>query len=528
MRKLILAAALLGSATGFSQKFSDFDGVSPMNQQLSQSLSIPNTHIVQQLFQRGDDSAQGNEGDNYDFTGYVPINGSSEHGYLSINHETTPGGVTILEIKFNRETNTWEVLNQKVTDFSSVVTTQRNCSGGVTSWGTVVTSEESGSSADENEDGYHDIGWQVEIDPATGEVMDYDGDGTPEKLYALGNFSHENFVSSEDGSVAYEGADMGTNGYVYKFIPETPKKLNKGKLYVLKLNNEDLTLADAGSWVQVPNSTPEECNNTTALAESLGATNFNGVEDVEIGPDGFIYFTAKGTDRVYRFKEGNNVTEVAEYNIHIDNVAVDLNPLYPTTFENPDNLAFDADGFLYIMQDGGDNFIWVTSPEHTTENPDIRIFANTPSGSESTGMTFSPDGRFMFVSIQHPNAWNFIPTTDAAGNMFSYNDDVTLVIARKEHLGEDAVASSISENYINTLVVYPNPVKSELNLDLTNINAKQAQLNIVAPNGKLVYSELINNPSKKHSVDCSNLKEGQYFISLRAAGKTSTASFVKK
>ena len=59
--------------------------------------------------------------------------------------------------------------------------------------------------------------------------------------------------------------------------------LGSGNLYVLR---------DLGGgnydWLQVPNSTPAECNNTMGFAGNNGAADFNRVEDV-----GFIPLQAK-------------------------------------------------------------------------------------------------------------------------------------------------------------------------------------------------------------------------------------------
>jgi hypothetical protein len=98
-----------------------------------------------------------------------------------------------------------------------------------------------------------------------------------------------------------------------------------------------------------------------------------------------------------------------------------------------DNLAFDGEGNLWVLQDGGNGHIWVVAPTHTQASPQVRIFAKTPAGSEPTGITFSPDYNFMFVSFQHPSAST--AQTDAAGNSVTWNTHTTVVIARTSVLG---------------------------------------------------------------------------------------------
>ncbi|MBA2762760.1 MAG: T9SS type A sorting domain-containing protein, partial [Segetibacter sp.] len=104
------------------------------------------------------------------------------------------------------------------------------------------------------------------------------------------------------------------------------------------------------------------------------------------------------------------------------------------------------------LQDGGDNHIWVVSPAHTAASPAIKVFANTPRGSEPTGITFSPDYKFMFISLQHPSSSNTLGQTDVAGDNVIFNTHTTLVIARKENLG----AATLPVRYINMKLLQKN------------------------------------------------------------------------
>ena len=160
-----------------------FTSLAPTGQ--AETLDIPSTHRFQLIFKQGESYTVQNDvianntvPGNHDFTGYVPISGSSTLGYVAVNHETNPGGVSVLDVSFDTEENLWSVDATEAVDFydENLVTTIRNCSGGVTPMGTIITAEES-SSDDSNNDGYLDVGWLVEIDPVTKQVMDYDNDG---------------------------------------------------------------------------------------------------------------------------------------------------------------------------------------------------------------------------------------------------------------------------------------------------------------------------------------------------------------
>ena len=253
--------------------------------------------------------------------------------------------------------------------------------------------------------------------------------------------SHENVVLKNDSLTAYYGEDAG-NGHVYKFVANKKRNLSEGTLYALKLdaqmvNNEPV--ASKGKWVKVPNTTKEERNKVYTNASAIGATLFNGVEDVEINPiNGDIYFTAKGNSRTYKFTEKND-SLIENFETFIGGTDYLVNTPNGVVLEpwgtGNDNLTFDDLGNLWVLQDGTKDHIWVVRPGHTQLNPQVEIFATTPDGSEPTGMTFSPDHKYMFISIQNPSASNSTKLVDASGKELTFNTSTMLVIARNRNLG---------------------------------------------------------------------------------------------
>src|SRR5690606_35215829 len=201
--------------------------------------------------------------------------------------------------------------------------------------------------------------------------------------------------------------------------------LSNGSLYVLKLDGP-LDNTTTGSWIGIPNSTPADCNNTRAYAEAVGGTNFRQVEDVEISPlDGKIYFTSKSSSRVYRFRDEGNTVSAAEVFVGNSDFVYVIETASGLVEEQwrggVDNLTFDNEGNLYVLQDGGRNHIWMVPPCHTQTAPAVKLFCVTPAGCEPTGMTFSPDSRFMFVSLQHPAASNATEMIDATGTPVKFD-----------------------------------------------------------------------------------------------------------
>ncbi|MFQ3575212.1 MAG: alkaline phosphatase PhoX, partial [Cytophagales bacterium] len=421
-----------------SEKIACFTSVTPTVQ--NQFLVMPSTHTFQMIAQQGNgiySNSSRNMPGTHDFTGYHALNGSSRAGIVSVNHENSPGDVSLLSVRFNEETKLWVMDSARLVDFSELVRTQRNCSGGVTPWGTIITSEENTEPGDANGDGYQDVGWQVEIDPVSGKIVDYDGDGKPDKIWAMGRMNHENISLSSDSSVAYQAEDGGT-GCVYKYVLDKKANMSSGKLYVLSRTNSTST---TGKWIQVPNTTIAERNAVASTAGSLGGTNWGGPEDIEIGNDGMIYFTAKNSGTIWRFSDnGDTISNLEAWVTNRSYPILTANGVVNENFGTGiDNLAFDEDGNCWAFQDGGRNHIWVIRPGHSNADPKVDLFATTPAGSEPCGLTFTPDFRYGFFSIQHPSSSNTTFAKDAAGRDVRFNAAATVVFARKEFLGSDAV-----------------------------------------------------------------------------------------
>jgi hypothetical protein len=432
---------LSGSIFTSAQTIGTFTSVTPGGQ--TSTLTIPSTHTFQRIIKTGDAlSLGGTLANDLDFTGYVPIGGSSTNGRLSISSESSTAEVAILDITFNSGTELWTVgTGGKVTFTPGVIgTVSRFCSGTVTPNNTIMVGEESLSSGDVNSDGYEDRGWIIEIDPATRTVINQDGIGGADKIWAAGRQTHENVVIKNDNSAMYWGADANPNGYLYKFVPTVPGVWTAGLLYVLDAPG----LAGNGTWRLIPNTTIAERNATVANSTSAGADNFNGIEDVEIGPDGKIYFAAKGIGVIYRFTDNGTYgtgTDISGLEVFVGNsspgMTYDVDGPGPLGSQSwgtgNDNLAFDGEGNLWVLNDGGGGHIWVVGPTHTQATPQVRLFARTPTSSEPTGITFTPDYKYMFISFQHPSATG--SQTDAAGTSVTFNTHTTVVIARSEFLG---------------------------------------------------------------------------------------------
>ncbi len=525
----VLAVWVVVLHSAFGQDVWSFTSIVPAGQ--SDSLILPDTHCFQVLAQAGDTLSDGtllrNSGD---FTGFVPINGSSLHGLLSLNHEIPAplGGITVFDADFDTAAHLWSLTNGSQVDFLAVPPISRACSGTVTRWGNVISGEEIATTTDVDSNGYHDEGWLVETNPTTRAVV--------AKLYRAGKMVHENAVIAADNRTMYFGADD-VFGFIYKFVADEPEDFREGSLYVLGLTGLSFP---QGIWIAVPNSTPEQCNGVRQYAAASGATNFGPIEDVDIAPDGSIYFSNKATGRIYRMESHPTLGIVSNFEVFVEPGTYTVqtpNGSQEVVWGNgADNLAFDLSGNLWVCHDSYSpfttsiNYLWVIGASHTTANPNMRIFLSGPAISESTGLTFSPDNRFMFLSFQVINDGIDYVAKDVNDKPVNFNRGTTVVIARKEVLGPNATVllSSVNENTLPSkslqLSMSPSPIPSggELHIAIEGELYGTAHIQMRNLEGQTVCQGTIDARQIDHGYKWKipAVASGVYIVTLTSAEQT--------
>jgi uncharacterized protein len=170
-----------------------------------------------------------------------------------------------------------------------------------------------------------------------------------------------------------------------------------------------LTITDPNGIVSV------DARNTTNLPSFKG-TDYNRPEDSQIksvSDNDYLYVVTTDTHEVYRLDLKQNTIS-----LFVSRSSINLATGLPvgSAFANPDNLAIDHDGNLYIVEDrngGADDDIWfVRDLNHDADLNDpgegiARWASNGTVGSEFTGLYFDPtDKRRAWVNIQHPASGN--------------------------------------------------------------------------------------------------------------------------
>ncbi len=331
-----------------------------------------------------------------------------------------------------------------------------NCAGGKTPWGTVLIAEEnfnnyfggdgSGTKEERNYTRYgvgakNDYGWSElvnrfdinkELNEANrfGWVVEYnpyDSKSTPKKRTSLGRFKHESAtvtLAADRCVVVYSGDDE-ANEFLYRFVSNKPYTgnadiLDDGTLYVAQFDEKGMR------WLPLifgeGKLTPENGFNSPAdilieariAASLLGATPMDRPEDIEVHPDGTVYISLTNN----RTRTTTDAVNPRRLNIHghiisltppsgdhaAENFTWDIVLLGGKELSCPDNLAIHPDGSLWIATDGQPKTMDASDSLYKRQKDGSLLrFLNAPKGAEVTGPEFTPDGKTLFVSIQHPD-----------------------------------------------------------------------------------------------------------------------------
>jgi secreted PhoX family phosphatase len=296
------------------------------------------------------------------------------------------------------------------------------------------------------------FGWIVEIDP-------YNPSSTPMKRSAMGRGAHEGAtvaVTKDNRAVVYMGEDARFE-YIYKFVSRDAIKsggaaanaslLDHGTLYVAKFNADG-----KGQWIalthgQGPLTAANGFNDqgdvlikARQASDLLGATKMDRPEWIEVDKEGWVYATLtnnsnRGGDKqpavdaanpranntqgsIIRWKEdGDFGARSFAWNHFIMAGDPSLEraqakgSIKGDMFSCPDGLWVDGRGILWIqcdmstsamgkgdLKNFGNNMMLAAD----TKTGEVRRFLVGPAGCEITGATSTPDGKTMFINVQHP------------------------------------------------------------------------------------------------------------------------------
>ena len=297
------------------------------------------------------------------------------------------------------------------------------------------------------------FGWVVEVDPM-------DPQSTPVKRTALGRAAHEGAwvaVTTDGRAVVYSGEDARFE-YIYKFVSRdriapggakaNRELLDHGTLFVARFDADG-----SGRWLPlVHGQGPLTAANGFAnqgevvikarqASDALGATKMDRPEWIAIdqarreiyctltnnsargmpGQPGVDAANPRANNKmgqIIRWREGGDFDSLAMRWDHLvlagdpaNDKAEDRGNIKGDLFACPDGLMLDARGVLWIQTDAsatemnkgafkniGNNQMLACDPA----TGEIRRFLTGPVNCEITGATMTPDGKTLFINIQHP------------------------------------------------------------------------------------------------------------------------------
>ncbi|MEE9434703.1 MAG: alkaline phosphatase PhoX [Sphingorhabdus sp.] len=307
-----------------------------------------------------------------------------------------PGGTTtmIYDMAVGKVTEEW----------LSLAGTIRNCSGGITPWGSWLTCEETAVEAGEGVGKDH--GYIFEV-PAGKKGM-----ADPVPLKAMGCFVHEAVCIDPRTGIAYMTEDRGDSLF-YRFIPKVKGKLAEGgtlqamALEIADTRNHDTPLAKLGmkyraKWVTLDD--PERsAGELRTRGAAKGATLFARGEGIFWDDkDKQMYFTATSGGaakygQIFRYtpsrKEGQKGNQGA--------LELFLESSDPATYNLGDNICVMPNGHLMVSEDQYTDIV-NNHLRCVTAEGKTYMFARSRIQTEFAGACFSPDGSTMFVNLYSP------------------------------------------------------------------------------------------------------------------------------
>ena len=288
--------------------------------------------------------------------------------------------------------------------FLTLAGTLSNCGGSITPWGTWLSCEEVFEGPDDFFLRSHGYVFEVPVSHRIRLAI-------PRPLKAMGRFLHEGAAVHPASNAVFLTEDQ-KDALFYRFLPNKPGKLSKGRLQCLAIkgdkdadlrNWETISIRPGEkrpvSWVTLKDVNRKK-DDLRIIGREKGGVPFANLEGI-FQSGGAIYFDGtnggvKKQGQIWRYLpspfEGTPREEEEPGQLEL----VFESP-GTSVLEHPDQMTRTPWGDLFICEDGyGEQFLVGLKPDNST----YRFARNAKSESELAGVCFSPDGTTMFINMQ--------------------------------------------------------------------------------------------------------------------------------
>ncbi|MBI4996575.1 MAG: DUF839 domain-containing protein [Rhodocyclales bacterium] len=419
-KQLYLAVALALAASAASAGNTSFDQFTPMVGDVGEAtlpeaapyrLASPDVSQMT-IVARDPGQAERFDSGNYDMH-TVNENGPQAGRYLFTVYETGQAGIQRTDLRNMQTTTLWAAPmpgSHVAFDASRW-----------TPWGSFLTGEESWSDPGQPASAYGRLFEVVNplADPA---------DIVIKHRSILPRVSHEGLAFDNKNNLYF--IDERNGSHIFKYTPIWPHADNgddyfyAGQTFVLRVGDGMAKEATGpAAWIPLTDAmgTPlpgavlvhgNEIDGraTPKLAEFRG-TPFDRPEDIEIKTVGHhgkqLLFVATTTNhKVFAIDLASN-----EVKLFASRETPDMATGAPVgaPFANPDNLAIDADGNIYIVEDqpGGIEDVWFAQDKNNDGVAEAvgKWASVSTKGAESTGLYFDPfKPNMAYINVQHPDS----------------------------------------------------------------------------------------------------------------------------
>lgn len=252
--------------------------------------------------------------------------------------------------------------------------------------------------------------------------------------------SHEGVRLDNQGNLYV--IDEDNSGSLYKFVPAVPGDLSVGQTFVLRVDGyaadpnarpneswnstQNLLTSRFGpaTWVPITDAVgnaltvadPFAYVTTTGgrtAADEVGGTPYGRPEDLDFNvlANGHqcFYVSVTSEHAVVSVELTGATTAVVRQFCSRSTIDLATGAAIGTALTSPDNIAVDAFGSVYVVEDNEPGDIWKTidADRDGVAESMGRLVSLGVGGSEPTGMIFDPNDPYRFlVVVQHPTSGN--------------------------------------------------------------------------------------------------------------------------